>query len=346
VDHKEDLLMSQVPGRSRGFTLIELLVVIAVIAVLIALLVPAVQKVREASNRMACQNNLKQLGLALHHYHDANKRFPPAGKGYGFSQGDKFRDCKPDAAIYNMNGLVLLLPYIEQQNLFKRWNPNAASGNYNASTSPLAFPDAVASGNAALSANTVSLLLCPSDGGDPLVAPSARASPDLGKGIVAAKTSYEFVAGDRDFGYFNYWSNQDVNLRYVFGENSMTRLTDMTDGTSTTLAMGEQTLMTTSTSTTTGSWAYRGYAQIGIDPVGNWNVTFPAQGLNLWNWVGIVGPAGSRATWYVSASLHPGGVNFVFADGSVHFLREDLDLAALMNLCYYADGKTIPAFLD
>src|SRR2546428_5401832 len=110
-----------------AFTLIELLVVIAIIAVLIGLLLPAVQKVREAANKTKCQNNLKQLGLACHAYNDAYGRLPPAGKGYGWNAGGSF-----DPVTYNHNGLMLLLPFIEQGNIFSQWKPNSPSSNYRA----------------------------------------------------------------------------------------------------------------------------------------------------------------------------------------------------------------------
>src|SRR5688572_18240395 len=149
-----------------GFTLIELLVVIAIIAILIALLVPAVQKVRESANRTQCQNNLHQLGVALHNYDTANKQFPPAGKSYGWCTHAPPNFVK-DPVFYNLNGLVLLMPYLEQSALHDKYNPNAASQSYSTNGAPSAGSP-VAGGNAELAAQLVAVLRCPSDPGDPL----------------------------------------------------------------------------------------------------------------------------------------------------------------------------------
>ena len=108
-------------SRKRGFTLIELLVVIAIIAILIALLVPAVQKVRESAARTKCINNLKQIGLALHSYHDNYKKLPPASKNTAFGSGTL------TFPLQNFNGLVLLLPYLEQQALYSTWDQTSSS---------------------------------------------------------------------------------------------------------------------------------------------------------------------------------------------------------------------------
>jgi prepilin-type N-terminal cleavage/methylation domain-containing protein/prepilin-type processing-associated H-X9-DG protein len=341
------------PGPRRGFTLIELLVVIAIIAVLIGLLLPAVQKVREAAARVKCQNNLKQLGLALHNYHDANGRLPPGRKSLGSMEGYLNPPYTPDNPILNMHGLVLLLPYIEQSSLFSQFNLKAAFGDFlsqqlnqpGTGSAVLATPDAIASGNAALSANTIPILLCPSDPGDPLIAPSPYYSPDKGQlGIRAVKTCYDFISNSSGIGYFNYWSNQTISTRYMFGENSTTQLTDVTDGTSNTLMMGEQTLSLFNG--VTSAWAYSGWVSVGIDPVGSWNTTYPAQGLNIWNYNNSTSASnnvvGTRASWYNAASLHLGGVNFVYGDGSVHFISQTIDVPSLTYLSRMSDGQVIP----
>src|SRR5262249_25725078 len=101
-----------------GFTLIELLVVFAIIAILIGLLLPAVQKVREAANRIKCQNNLKQIGLAVHGYHDSNQKFPPGSKN----------DRPLPRAAPRITYLIDLYPYLEQETTYRRWNPNVLIG--------------------------------------------------------------------------------------------------------------------------------------------------------------------------------------------------------------------------
>src|SRR5262245_10798573 len=103
--------------RRRGFTLIELLVVIAIIAILIALLVPAVQKVREASNRTQCQNQLKQIGLAAHNYLDTRKAFPPGGGGFLATS---------NLAANRFSALTFLLPFVEQENVYRQINFNVS----------------------------------------------------------------------------------------------------------------------------------------------------------------------------------------------------------------------------
>jgi prepilin-type N-terminal cleavage/methylation domain-containing protein/prepilin-type processing-associated H-X9-DG protein len=337
--------------RSLGFTLIELLVVIAIIAILIGLLLPAVQKVREAAARMTCQNNLKQLGLACHNYHDANNKLPPGRKSLGNTQGSENPPYTPDPIFLNHHGLVYLLPYIEQGNLYARFNLNAASGNY-VHTAPgsgvLSTPDAIASGNAALSANEVKTFLCPSDGGVKTIAPgSAFYSPDRTAGqVTAVKTSYDFIALAGGVSRFNYWRVTTTGSRYIFGENSTTTLPTISDGTSNTLMMGEQTLELFNG--VTSAWAYAGWVSVGIDPVGSWNTTYPARGLNIWNYNNHTSALnktfGRRASWYNAASLHTGGVNFVYADGSVHFIQQSIDIPNLTRLSRMADGEVISNF--
>src|SRR4051794_33762748 len=214
-------------ARRQGFTLIELLVVIAIIAVLIGLLLPAVQKVREAAARIQCQNNLKQLGLALHNYHDANGRFPPAGRGYDWcasAQGGS-----GDTAIYNSNGLVLLLPYVEQDNLYRLFNLNQASAMIGTTpgTSPwrnvngTVVGDPVANGNAALASNVLNVFTCPSDP-TPSAGPGRQGPPGgvlspyvtkrlngiyygPGGSFEGAATNYDFITSGHDFSVCNFW---------------------------------------------------------------------------------------------------------------------------------------------
>jgi prepilin-type N-terminal cleavage/methylation domain-containing protein/prepilin-type processing-associated H-X9-DG protein len=353
----------QTSGSSRGFTLVELLVVIAIIGVLVGLLLPAVQTARESARRASCTNNMKQLGLANQNYHDAKKRFPPAGMNYGVCISGTYAGFPPATTITNMNGMLYLLPFIEEDGVFARFNMNGAFGNYKGSSawyssSSVATPDATASGNAALTARLLPQLICPSDNGGKFIkAGTSNHSPEASSSgtVTASKTSYEFVVSGRIFHVF-YWKYQisktaEKPHAYVFGENSDTSIKDIADGTSKTFLMGEQTLDTLQAGAlidATSNWAYRGVYQNGICPAGfestgvlgaqQWNAA--AAGLNVWVSSGVTKP-GARASYATAASLHPGGVNFVFADASVRFVNETTPITTLHQLSTREGGEQV-----
>ncbi len=270
-----------IPRRAAGFTLIELLVVIAIIAILIALLVPAVQKVREAAARTQCENNLKQMGLAMHAYHDQNKMFPPA-----FTN-------QPLQLTKNWGWSVMLLPYLEQSALSSVLNPMG--------------------GNLAQSANTnttLSVFTCPAD-------PAGSTNPNI-----------------NGYGKSNYAVSEQVS-----DGGSNFRMDLITDGTSNTLMIGEREM----TTQFGAAWAGRdpGTATGTVAVVGrpNWPINTRYQGTFA---------ADTNCKTFAWGSLHIGGANFVFCDGSVHMLREDIDsdpnhLGGSPNGCQNP-GKLSPPF--
>lgn len=329
--------------RRRAFTLIELLVVIAIIAILIGLLLPAVQKVREAANRMSCSNKLKQIVLACHNYESANNALPPAGRGYGWCINTYNTG---DAKIYNLNGLVLILPYMEQDNLYRSIDLNQAMSPQNTGycCSYVGNTSGTIQGNPAVNANALSQLVaafrCPSDlKGDLQLGSGGAYGTAGGNGM---KTNYDFIVSEYDF-YCNACTRiTPGNQRRIFGENSTTRLTDILDGTSNTLAIGEQTSTNYDggawTNGKSNPWGYRAWVQIGIDP------TIWGSGLNKWsnNWGAL--PQRRRGvleSWAYAGSLHTGIVQFAFADGSVRGLKETTNLTTLSRLSAMADGNVV-----
>jgi prepilin-type N-terminal cleavage/methylation domain-containing protein/prepilin-type processing-associated H-X9-DG protein len=321
--------------RRWGFTLIELLVVIAIIAILLGLLLPAVQKVREAASRMSCQNNLKQLGLALMNYESTYQQLPPAGRSYGWTYLTPVIPlARADPVSYNLNGLVLLLPYLEQSALYNQLNLKAAAGDaittYCCSLTPngstLASPDAVASGNALLAMTPLKILRCSSDNGNPVLDDDSAYSAAVG--YPSAKTNYDFCTSSSFCA--NAWRIEPPDYRRMFGENSATRFSAVRDGLSNTIAFGEQTL-TVYNGRCTG-WAFRGWVQVGVNP---------EQGINIWYFDGVSYPVGTSGSWSYAGSLHPGGANFCFADGSVHFITQATSTTVLGALSAMADGTIV-----
>jgi prepilin-type processing-associated H-X9-DG protein len=262
--------------------LIELLVVIAIIGILVALILPAVQRLRESANRTRCANNLRQIGLACQAYHDAQGSLPP-----GYLATDPYPRTAP-----GWGWAAFLLPYVEQDPLSRQidW------------TQPVEKSAAVRT--------VVRLYLCPSDEAALGVFPLT----DAGGGLVcqAAPSSYAATVGDDA-------AEADAETgNGVFYRNSRTRFAEVTDGLSFTTLLGDRAW-----SQTQGVWA--GVATSAVTRAGPRNAwpgavaSAPVLVLVHNNWVNITtDPDGGLDDF---SSNHPGGVNLLFGDGSVHFLR-------------------------
>jgi prepilin-type N-terminal cleavage/methylation domain-containing protein len=320
-------------SRRRGFTLIELLVVIAIIAVLVGLLLPAVQKVRESANRMKCQSHLRQLALAVTNYEGQHRRYPYAGKSYGWC----YNQVNQDPRLYNANGWILILPYIEQEALYQRYDHSQAASNLTVtcccslgSATGTLVGDAVSSGNAAVAATPLALFRCPTDNGDPLEPDNDCYSPRGRVGLRGQKTNYDFCTSNRYD--CNAWRQEGPNTRRMFGENSTTRAADVTDGLSNTILLAETTLNVWNG--TCPAWGYRGWVQVGVNP-GN--------GINLWGpWPSMPEErVGRLRSWAHMGSLHPGGAHAALGDGSVRFFPQFTDTVVLNRLAAMADGAVV-----
>ena len=312
-------------SRRAGFTLIELLVVIAIIAVLIGLLLPAVQKVREAANRAKCTNNLKQLALAAHNYHDVNESFPGAIYLYSVS-------AMPPTQGYSV--FVSLLPFLEQQNLYQVWNFADPRLNGSTSTSPAAA--------------VLSVLVCPSD----VIAQNPYPAPKP-PGTFWGITSYGGNAGSQAYPLAS-----DDGIFFAVGPasspvGSAVRIAEVTDGLSNTLLFGERyhrdanfdALYTAGSGGASDQIAgYGWWASFGTGAVTD--VTESAYApLNY-----LVSPSSSNPTLAVNMRInawgsgHVNGANFALADGSVQFISNAISQTTLLWLATRAGGEVIPSY--
>ncbi len=304
------------PDRRVAFTLIELLVVITIIAVLIGLLLPAVQNVREAARRIQCAHNLKQIGLACHRHHDTYGMFPPAWVNAPFTvpQG---KIIQGGAGLF-----TFLLPFLEQEALAEkyRWDRRAQG------------PD-----NQTVATTQLKVFQCPS------------AEPDRWVTAVEDPLNYSYggkgACGDYG-GVLQIDSrlaglglvDRAANYKGVLTENHLTRLAEITDGTSQTLLVTE----------------HAGRPQL-------WRAGRPVPGTYTVSaaWVGGVATFGQGSSYDGSTkpgpcainctndrevySFHPGGANAVFADGSVRFLKASIDIRTFSRLVTRAGGEVVSA---
>jgi prepilin-type N-terminal cleavage/methylation domain-containing protein/prepilin-type processing-associated H-X9-DG protein len=332
--------------RRRGFTLIELLVVIAIIAVLIALLLPAVQAAREAARRGACINNMKQLGIAAANYHDVNGKFPAGMYLHPvFDVSGK--------AWNNSSWLVLMLPQLEQQplwnavNFSKMWGTNLSAGW-------TWQPQYLGNDNMSVRLTVLNVLICPSDPSPNI--DSTNADEIIGQ--AAAGTSYVGNVGDNclacaenppnpnagtvikctsDLGYNcrlpqlghdrTAATQQDngptagSGIFWAWGSN--VGLNMVTDGSSNTMLCGEQIRAVTQwncwveANQSVGSTAIPLNYKLRVPNVGDWTHQ------------------------YTFRSMHPGGANFTFVDGSVKFIKTSINFAIYQALSTRAQGEIV-----
>ncbi|HJZ58380.1 MAG TPA: DUF1559 domain-containing protein [Gemmataceae bacterium] len=317
-------------GKRVGFTLIELLVVIAIIAILIGLLLPAVQKVREAAARAKCQNNLKQIAIALHAMHDAEGSFPYGGVTNGPCCG----------TLSGPTWTVFILPYIEQGPLFQQYN----MAQTNESTA-----------NAAVRTTKVQTYMCPSD-----INAGNLASPASGpgSGLQYALGSYRAVEGVTDgLG----WFDAECGRIYPLGQRGVLhsasdpvyptpfpagytappykreRIASITDGTSNTIMVGEYATRTTISRGTFWAYTYTSYNQSAV--------VLPPQSRQLLNdfdrCVAIGGVGDSNPCKRAWGSFHTNVINFALADGSVRSISTNVDMNKLAAMATIANNEVV-----
>ncbi len=318
------------PVRRSAFTLIELLVVIAIIAILIGLLLPAVQKVREAAARMKCSNNLKQIGIAAHNYHDSYGKLPPA---YDARTG--------------LSWHVLILPYIEQENLYRQFDLTNTSISHGITgrNNPHGLVK-LAMYQCPSSPVTVQLFGAPHNTNGPSdYVPSGSGNP-------AAIPHYYGVNGPRG-------TNPATGTAYptgtathegvpaatsgMFQRDISVTLVGVTDGTSNTMMVAEMSWLHNTFGTRYRSWVRGGEEYAGVV---TGRPSFVVSGRNITNGINSIFTANLIVPYndMPFGSMHTGGMNAGFGDGSVRFLRQSLTIATYRALASRDCGEVVADF--
>ncbi|MEZ5941535.1 MAG: DUF1559 domain-containing protein [Planctomycetaceae bacterium] len=325
--------------RRKGFTLIELLVVIAIIAVLIALLLPAVQQAREAARRSQCKNNLKQIGLALHNYHETHSAFPPGRTRNTYS------GITDAWYTGNIAWVPRILSFMDQAPIFNTINWDLGQG-----TSGTDGHGGVNGTNpTGARRQFLSVMRCPSDPGNGAVPWTTPA----GAKVNGAAPNGGYASGNY-LGCIGTGTRLNGSPNGLFGQNTRFKFRDITDGTSNTIAVGEAIIGFYRENTNdsgnntpcvagakdTGNTHQAGYS---------WFYGYFPQSCFFNTYVGPNAKAidcgvNSDRVNQAARSVHSGGVQILLCDGSVRFAGENIDLTTWSNLGNKADGNVVGEF--
>jgi len=299
-------------NRMRGFTLIELLVVIAIIAVLVALLLPAVQQAREAARRSSCKNNLKQIGLALHNYHDTHNAFPPGWIGVDTTVVPHLADVEGQSG---MSWHVMILPFMDQSPLYNQLNFSASIQ---------------APANSILFNTTLTAFQCPSDAG-----PERWDIEEEGGGAVLQtdlpKANYVGVFGTTEIhDCESVAPGNNCIGNGAFSHNRVYKMRDLTDGTSNTILVGERSSNMNLAEPHLSTW-------VGVIPEGDEAFARILGGMDHT-------PNHPAAHLEDFSSYHTGGAQFVLGDGRVRFISENIDYGTYQGLGTRSLGEVLGDF--